>query len=293
MQKLVTLILTGRIDSFTLLCYSVAKDWNMFILAEKDFYMIDTWNITIPELTGDTERRAYVYLPNALEDDPDGRYPVLYMFDGHNVFFDEDATYGKSWGMGDYLDAHDVPLIVAAVECSHDPNNGRPSAYSPFSFQDSQLGRVQGRGQATMEWMTREFKPFIDENFPTLPDRSHTFIAGSSMGGLMSLYALIAYNQVFSRAAALSPSLWCSPGRVEQLIRRAELDPETVLYMDYGSEELSNHRQMRQQFSRAARLLLDRGVLLDCRIVPGGEHCEASWERQIPFFLNTLLYEWA
>ena len=141
--------------------------------------------------------------------------------------------------------------------------------------------------------MTREFKPFIDENFPTLPDRSHTFIAGSSMGGLMSLYALIAYNQVFSRAAALSPSLWCSPGRVEQLIRRAELDPETVLYMDYGSEELSNHRQMRQQFSRAARLLLDRGVLLDCRIVPGGEHCEASWERQIPFFLNTLLYEWA
>ena len=50
---------------------------------------------------------------------------------------------------------------------------------------------------------------------------------------------------------------------------------------------------MRQQFSRAARLLLDRGVLLDCRIVPGGEHCEASWERQIPFFLNTLLYEWA
>ena len=109
----------------------------------------------------------------------------------------------------------------------------------------------------------------------------------------MSLYALIAYNQVFSRAAALSPSLWCSPGRVEQLIRRAELDPETVLYMDYGSEELSNHRQMRQQFSRAARLLLDRSVLLDCRIVPGGEHCEASWERQIPFFLNTLLYEWA
>ena len=192
MQKLVTLILTGRIDSFTLLCYSVAKDWNMFILAEKDFYMIDTWNITIPELTGDTERRAYVYLPNALEDDPDGRYPVLYMFDGHNVFFDEDATYGKSWGMGDYLDAHDVPLIVAAVECSHDPNNGRLSEYSPFSFQDSQLGRVQGRGQATMEWMTREFKPFIDENFPTLSDRSHTFSAGRSMGGLMSLYALIA-----------------------------------------------------------------------------------------------------
>ena len=141
-----------------------------------------------------------------------------------------------------------------------------------------------------MEWMTRTFKPYIDANFRTIPERECTFIAGSSMGGLMSLYAVLEYNRVFSRAAALSPSLWCSPGRVEQLIRRAELVPETVLYMDYGSEELSNHRQMRQQFSRAARLLLDRGVLLDCRIVPGGEHCEASWERQIPFFMDTLFY---
>ena len=293
MQKLVTLILTGRIDSFTLLCYSVAKDWNMFILAEKDFYMIDTWNITIPELTGDTERRAYVYLPNALEDDPDGRYPVLYMFDGHNVFFDEDATYGKSWGLAEYLDFFDVPLIVAAVECNHHPDNGRLSESSPYDFSDPEFGSVTGRGDITMDWLITRFKASIDRRWRTVPWRESTFIAGSSMGGLMSLYALIAYNQVFSRAAALSPSLWCSPGRVEQLIRRAELDPETVLYMDYGSEELSNHRQMRQQFSRAARLLLDRGVLLDCRIVPGGEHCEASWERQIPFFLNTLLYEWA
>ncbi|MGM9662659.1 MAG: alpha/beta hydrolase [Oscillospiraceae bacterium] len=253
--------------------------------------MIETWNVTIPKLTGKAERRAYVYLPNALEEEPDARYPVLYMFDGHNVFFDEDATYGKSWGLGDYLDANDTPLIVAAVECSHDTHNGRLSEYSPFTFQDEEFGRVRGRGRTTMEWMVHEFKPFIDENFPTLPDRSHTFIAGSSMGGLMSLYALLAYNWAFSRAAALSPSLWCSHGRIEQLIRRSEIDPETVLYMDYGSEELVNHQQMLQQFSHAAKLLLDRGVLLDCRIVPGGEHCEASWERQIPFFINTLLYE--
>ena len=254
--------------------------------------MIETWNITIPELTEDTERRAYVYLPDALENDPDGRYPVLYMFDGHNVFYDDHATYGKSWGMGEYLDAHATPLIVAAVECNHDPDNGRLSEYSPFSFQDRRLGQVTGRGQTTMEWMVHTFKPFIDENFPTLSDRVHTFIAGSSMGGLMSLYALMEYNGTFSRAAALSPSLWCSPRQVEQLVRGADLGPDTVLYMDYGSREMGNHRRMRRQFGRMAGLLLERGVLLDCRVVPGGEHCEASWERQIPFFMNTLLYEW-
>ena len=253
--------------------------------------MIETWNITIPELTGDAERRAYIYLPDSLEDDPDGRYPVLYMFDGHNVFFDEDATYGKRWGMGDYLDAHETPLIVAAVECNHSPNNGRLSEYAPFSFQDHQFGRVTGRGHATMEWMVHTFKPFIDASFPTLPDRSHTFIAGSSMGGLMSLYALMAYNHVFSRAAALSPSLWCAPNRIEQLICHADIRRDTVLYMDYGSRELANHRRMLHQFGRVTELLLERRVLLSCRIVPDGEHCEASWERQIPFFINTLLYE--
>ncbi len=252
--------------------------------------MIKTWNITIPELTGDIERRAYVYLPDAIADDPDARCPVLYMFDGHNVFFDEHATYGKSWGMGDYLDAQEVPLIVAAVECSHSPDNGRLSEYSPFSFQDRQFGRVTGRGQVTMEWWVHRFKPFIDAHLPTLPDRDHTWIAGSSMGGLMSLYALTEYNQVFSRAAALSPSLWCAPDRVERMIRQADVGRDTVLYMDYGSRELGNHRRMLHQFSRTARLLWERGVLLNCRIVPGGEHCEASWERQIPFFLNTLLY---
>lgn len=248
--------------------------------------MIKTWNITIPELTGDTERRAYVYLP----DDPGRRCPVLYMFDGHNVFFDEHATYGKSWGMGAYLDAHAIPLIVAAVECNHSPDNGRLSEYAPFSFQGRRFGRVTGRGQDTMEWLVHTFKPFLDASYPTLPDRAHTWIAGSSMGGLMSLYALMAYNHVFSRAAALSPSIWWAPDRVEQMIRQADVRRDTVLYMDYGSRELGNHRRMLRQFSRTAQLLLERGVLLDCRIVPGGTHCEASWERQIPFFLNTLFY---
>lgn len=252
--------------------------------------MIESWSITLPELTGDEPRRAYVYLPDAWDEDHDRRYPVLYMFDGHNVFFDDDATYGKSWGMGDYLDATDTPLIVAAVECNHHPDNGRLSEYSPYSFYDRSFGRVRGRGRTTMEWMTRVFKPLIDREWPTLPGREDTFIAGSSMGGLMSLYALLEYNRVYSRAAALSPSLWVAPGKVESLIRSARLNPNTVLYMDYGSKELGNHSNMLRQLGRTASLLTEKRVLLDFRIVPGGNHSEASWERQIPFFISTLLY---
>ena len=141
-----------------------------------------------------------------------------------------------------------------------------------------------------MEWLVHAFKPEIDREFPTLPGREDTFIAGSSMGGLMSLYALLEYNRYFSRAAALSPSLWVAPGKVDTLIRTARVNPNTVLYMDYGSRELSNHTQTFKLLGRTAAALLDRRVLLDFRMVPGGDHSEASWERQIPFFMNTLLY---
>ena len=141
-----------------------------------------------------------------------------------------------------------------------------------------------------MEWLVGSFKPSIDREFPTLPGRDDTFIAGSSMGGLMSLYAVLEYNRYFSRAAALSPSLWVAPGKVDTLIRTSRVAPGTVVYMDYGSRELSNHTQTFKLLGRTSAGLLDRHILLNFRMVPGGDHSEASWERQIPFFMNTLLY---
>ena len=256
--------------------------------------MIAKWNITIPELSGDRERSAYVYVPDEWEENQERRYPVLYMFDGHNVFFDEDATYGKSWGMKDYMDETGTPLIIAAVECSHAPNNGRLSEYSPYTFDDRHFGHVVGRGRTTMEWLVNQFKPFVDQNFPTIPHREYTFIAGSSMGGLMSLYAVTQYNHIFSRAAALSPSIWVAPWKLDRLLRWAHLERDTVVYMDYGARELDNHRGMARLFTKTAARLMERQVLVNCRIVPGGDHCEASWERQLPFFMDTLLYglEW-
>ena len=141
-----------------------------------------------------------------------------------------------------------------------------------------------------MEWMIGSFKKDIDSRFRTLADRENTFIGGSSMGGLMSLYAVLEFNKVFSRAAALSPSIWVAPEKLERLARRASLGPDTVVYMDYGSEEMRGRAGMLRGFGRMAALLVERRVLVTSRMVPGGQHCEASWERQIPFFMNTLLY---
>lgn len=246
--------------------------------------------LTIPGVEKEyAERKYYIYLPDSYEYEPEKRYPVLYMFDGHNVFFDEDATYGKSWGMKEFLEYYEIEIIVAAVECNHSPKHGRLSEYSPYTFREKGFGEIKGRGKETMDWWVKTFKPMIDENFRTLPERENTYIAGSSMGGLMSVYALLEYNEYFSKAAALSPSLGFSKRKVLDLIKNSEVDPETYLYIDYGDLEFANCESTRADFGKAVAGLIAKGIKVTSRIIPGGTHCEASWEKQIPYFLGVLL----
>ena len=98
--------------------------------------MLKKWNVIIPKLSGEKPRKAYIYLPDGYEKNTDKRYPVMYMFDGHNVFVDEDATFGKSWGMKKYMDESKKELIIVAVECNHE-GNGRLQEYSPLNFENA------------------------------------------------------------------------------------------------------------------------------------------------------------
>ncbi len=249
--------------------------------------MIVKWNVKIPELSGDQTRRVYVYLPASYKKQIQRRYPVLYMFDGHNVFFDKDATYGKSWGMNEYLKKSRKQMIVVAVECNHQ-GNSRLSEYSPHSFSDPHFGHILGKGRIYMTWLVKTLKPYIDEKFRTLPDRNCTSICGSSMGGLMALYGATVYNRIFRNAACLSPSLWTDCNQILRMIAKANLRSDTCIYMDYGSEEIANHAGILDELVSVSTLLLSRKVKLTFRIVPGGTHCEASWEKQIPVFMECL-----
>lgn len=249
--------------------------------------MVHKWDVTIPPLTGKKKRKGYVYLPDDYDDYPDRHYPVLYMFDGHNVFFDSDATYGKSWGMNTYMNITQKQLIIVAIECNHE-GDGRLMEYSPLTFQNTTVGKVVGKGKIYMDWLVNDLKPQIDARLRTLPDREHTIIAGSSMGGLMSLYAALEYNDVFQRAACLSPSLWVAPSKIIQMISLAQIKNDTCVYMDYGSKEIYNHAATVEALISVSHLLLAKHVNLAFRIVPGGTHSEASWERQIPIFMDCL-----
>lgn len=249
--------------------------------------MVITEEIEFPAFTGNENRRLYVYLP-VNYDGSDECYPVLYMFDGHNVFFDDDATYGKSWGLGEYLDETEAPLIVAALECHRGENLERLSEYSPYDLEHRQFGRAEGHGRETMEFFVNELKPMIDAEFRTIPDREHTFICGSSMGGLMAVYAALEYNRYFSRAAGLSPSIFLCWKDMYNLARETKTGTGTVLYMDIGTKEVG--KKGRASLAGFARTLADNGIAVTYRIIPGGDHSEGSWERQLPFVIETLLY---
>ena len=248
--------------------------------------MIKQWKVKIPELSGDAQRLVYVYLPEDYETSGK-RYPVMYMFDGHNVFFDTHATYGKSWGMQEYMDKNQKQLIIVAVECNHEGNK-RLEEYAPMDITFPDVGFIPGRGQEYMTWLIETLKPEIDEKFPTLTDRCHTSIAGSSMGGLMALYGVCAYNHVFQKAACISPSFWVSKDKVVDMVAGAHMGTDTSVYINYGSLELPNHTTNSEALISVARMLLTRRVNVALKIVPGGAHNESSWEMQIPVFMEYL-----
>ena len=145
-------------------------------------------------------RNLHIYLPNNY-DHSEERYPVMYFFDGHNLFRDSDATYGKCWGLEGFLDGWQKKMIVIGMECGHEGRE-RLDEYCPYDVRGGNMGQIHGMGKETMDWIVREVKPWVDGNFRTYPFREATGIAGSSMGGLMAIYGAARYNAYFSKAAA-------------------------------------------------------------------------------------------
>lgn len=236
------------------------------------------------------DRNTFVYLPDDWQSSG-RRYPVVYMFDGHKLFFDSTATYGTCWGLKEYMDAHPQAIIVAP-ECNHE-GNARLEEYSPYDFVWQEYD-IKGRGKAYLDWMVQELKPLIDAKYPTLPDRENTAIGGSSMGGLMSLYGVTAHNETFSRAACLSPSVRFSFTEVKADIKKAKLAPGTRVYISWGEREGKGRHALAQYTGKALEVtnLLTAGgatVYPYCQL--DGRHCEADWRRQLGRCF-TFLFGW-
>ena len=241
-------------------------------------------------------RPLHIYLPDNYYE-TDERYPVMYFFDGHNLFSDEDATYGKSWGLKAFLDGWCKDMIIVGMECGHEGQE-RLSEYLPYpANKGSYFSAFAPMGEATMEWIVHEIKPMIDREYRTIPFRECTGIGGSSMGGLMALYGAVHYNRWFSKAACVSSAIGFCMRPLMTDMRRNPMSPDTRMYLSWGTKEAWGKKNPNTEDrssktygwnKRAADQAQSDGAAVKLYCQVGGAHCEADWEKQVPVFMDFL-----
>lgn len=234
------------------------------------------------------KRKLHIFIPdNAKEDE---RFPVFYMFDGHNLFKDEDATYGKSWGLLDYFSKHNIRTMIVGIECNH-KGNKRLCEFSPYSFKDPEWGNVKASGKKFLNWMISDLKNYIDEKYPVLSDKEHTYIGGSSMGGLMAVYGGAMYSNIYSKSACLSPFYMYILNRLLRDIDKTNDLSESSFYISFGRFEFSTKKNLSRGVEEnlsVMRSLTRKNAKCFMHCYEYGNHSEGSWEKEIPNFLYDL-----
>lgn len=229
-------------------------------------------------------RRVNVYLPEEYYHTEE-RYPVLYMFDGHNIFYDHEAAYGKSWGIKDFLDGWNKKMIVVGVYCSMHGND-RLSEYSPYNFSAKWPGKVVGTGKKTMEWYVGPLKEYIDTHYRTWWHREATAIAGSSMGGLMAYFAILRYNQYYSKAAVISPAFrLCKRYVMNEMAIAKDLFPDTKVFFSWGTKEDRNGT-LGKTIVTLSEMLEQKDISTKIYKHMRGSHCEACWADEVPMWME-------
>lgn len=231
---------------------------------------------------GTAVRDVLVAVPPAYEESGVA-YPVVYFQDGQNCF-DPKTSYAGHWQLLETLAAEGVrrPAILVGI-----PNLGieRLHEYSPFD----DIIRGAGEGEAYINFVAHTVKPLIDAHFRTLPERAHTGIAGASMGGLISLYALVADAATFGAAWVMSPALWYADSAIFAWLAEQPA-PVGRIWLDIGvlegEDAVRDAQKMRDRLiSRGWRLNDSLRYLED----PKGDHDEAAWGRRVHDHWSTMV----
>jgi predicted alpha/beta superfamily hydrolase len=243
-------------------------------------------NVWSPQLR--SRRDVDVYLPASY---PSGvRYPVVYMTDGQNLS-DPAAAFAGTWDLDSAMDRLAWRGLDAIIVGVHNAGRNRLAEYSPFP--DPRLGG--GEADAYLAFLVDTLKPRVDRTFNTRRDRDSTAILGSSMGGLLSLYAFFRPPSVFGRAGVMSPSIWFGRGAILDFIQEARV-PRGRVYLDIGTAEGAGAlRDVR----RLGRLLVRKGfrrtrrssTMSTLRYIEdaGARHTEAAWAWRLEGALAFLL----
>lgn len=237
-------------------------------------------NFAMPQFN--RNRRIWIYLPPDYGTS-DRRYPVLYMHDAQNLF-DNATSFSGEWRVDEalnfYFSQTQRGVIVVGID-----NGGstRIGEYTPYP--NPNYGG--GDGESYTDFIVETLKPYVDANYRTLPERQHTGIMGSSLGGLISLYAAIEHQEVFGIAGVFSPSLWFSDEIYTHVkITGKEASMRVFLLAgeqeDSGSVVLDNQRMYKTLRRAGFRTKEIRYVTH-----ADGQHSEWYWAREFP-----AAFEW-
>jgi predicted alpha/beta superfamily hydrolase len=245
--------------------------------ASPNVHVIDT-SFYMPQLG--RHRRVWIYLPEGYTSS--GRkYPVMYMHDGQNLFDEATSAFGE-WGVDEALDTlgrEGAEMIVVGID------NGaatRINEYSPYDMP--KYGK--GEGEQYVEFLVKTLKPYIDKHYRTKKDEDNTFIAGSSMGGLISFYAILKYPKVFGVAGVFSPAFWITP-QLKNIDPKQAKKVKGKIYF-YGGQQESESMvpDMLAVFDQMRR---HSKAKMETVIRAEGKHNEPTWRAEFPLFVRWLM----
>jgi predicted alpha/beta superfamily hydrolase len=199
------------------------------------------------------------------------------MHDGQNVF-DDATSFAGEWGVDEFLDSGMLKnCIVVAIDHG---GSKRINEYCPYDME--KFGK--GEGNEYVDFLVKTLKPFIDKNYHTLKDKSHTFIAGSSMGGLISMYAVLKYPTVFGGAGVFSPAFWIGPEIFDDIKAKGKKVNSKIYFYGGKQEGETMIPEILKAFEMMNKVSKSK---METVIRDDGKHNEARWRIEFPMF-----YRW-
>jgi alpha-glucosidase len=227
-----------------------------------------------------TKRRVWIYLPPDYSTSKK-RYPVLYMHDGQNVF-DDSTSFAGEWRVDETLDSlgkFKKRMIVVAIDHG---GSKRINEYCPYDME--KYGK--GEGDLYVDFLVKTLKPFIDKTYRTFANKQNTLIAGSSMGGLISMYAVLKYPNVFGGAGIFSPAFWIGPAIFNDISKKGAAVNSRIYFYCGGQEGDTMEQDMVRAFEEMRKVSQSPMISL---VRPEGKHTESVWREEFPLFYLSMM----
>ena len=229
---------------------------------------ISTFEIKAPQLQ--TIKKIWVYLPYNYKSSQK-KYPVIYMHDAQNLF-DAKTSYAGEWRVDETLDSLKAEVIIIGIEHG---NEKRINELTPFTH--TEYGG--GNADAYLDFIVTTLKPYVETTYRTKTGKYNTAIAGSSLGGLVSYYAILKYPKVFGKAAVFSPSFWINP-ELYTLTEKAKKINSKLYFMCGTSESETMESDMDKMIALVNTTRCSCLHLTKTQKVSNGKHNENLWAKE-------------